>query len=615
MKSKIFEEKKEKNPFSLIIEIMEMKRFMGLLNEQAGGLARLIAKAASSNIDEVLPPIKKIIQRYREKKVDAAGFLDEYITAIKGTVDEVNFYKALDNVDEVKKYVDEWDGLIDKYLKDPEVEVTKEEFIAFIKDPKHGPNTGNDVIDEYLTNKVMKILDDTYDEVVPIVSKKIKPVKSSVSNITKSMGEVVDEITDEEIELLNKKLGKGWSNIVERLKTIINPYLKKVTTLQDEIIKDIALWKKATPNVKPILRKRIIAQLEVLEVRSADLLEATDSWIETQIRPLAVKDPSVRSFYNKVKKREGWARIKVLSKLWKGAGIGMRDIFTNNGILRNAWLKVGAKPITLPVNLIRKILNRGEKFEWIGKLTKEESKAFYNWFLTTNPAGWKAVQQVFVKEGYFAGASYVFAQALYRYWFVSTMLGVARTLGALSAEGIDLASGYFGVNTNISDSPITNYLFGSEKLDELSQTLVDNKGGDISEYVQAFMDMVGEQSAPFRNWVGVWPAVKVSEQVGVLAMAIFDKTLDDKIQELDKKVKEAEADVVEIADKENIPLPGQDNQGDNSTSVQSGTIEDAAKQLGVNVEQVTQDGDIFIWSMDGQEIGRYKMINGKLEIQ
>jgi len=71
IKSKIFEEKKEKNPFALIIELMEMKRFMGLLNENVGGgLARIIAKALTKNIDEVSTPIKKIIQKYTNNTID-----------------------------------------------------------------------------------------------------------------------------------------------------------------------------------------------------------------------------------------------------------------------------------------------------------------------------------------------------------------------------------------------------------------------------------------------------------------------------------------------------------------------------------------------------------------
>ena len=41
---------------------MERKRFRGLLNENVGGgLARIIAKALTKNIDEVSTPIKKII--------------------------------------------------------------------------------------------------------------------------------------------------------------------------------------------------------------------------------------------------------------------------------------------------------------------------------------------------------------------------------------------------------------------------------------------------------------------------------------------------------------------------------------------------------------------------
>ena len=112
--------------------------------------------------------------------------------------------------------------------------------------------------------------------------------------------------------------------------------------------------------------------------------------------------------------------------------------------------------------------------------------------------------------------------------------------------------------------------------------------------------MMAEWSLQYRED----PAIKNST-LEALDLAISEVQVEkDKIEDkIEEEIKNEE--ITPEVTPEVTPVP----------NTVSGTIEDAAKQLGVTVEQVTQDGDIFIWSIDGQEIGRYKMINGKLKIQ
>jgi|14BtaG_2_1085337.scaffolds.fasta_scaffold05997_2 predicted esterase YcpF (UPF0227 family) len=635
--------KKDKKLISEIERLNELMGNKSLLNEQV------------NLIDDILLALTKVgTKQTDELAVAASKFSDETLSSTqraKALEDVIRIARKNgddDLIKQINKSLMRSDLLsqgIDKLVKDSNdlIEAglarnaSKKDLLSMLVDD-FNPSTGDEVLDAFIKRQLRKKLgtqidnvikgvddvvddvaddtgrvtddsvddagkvsDDVTDDAVDVVDDNLGGTpESTIPNIQKSMDEVVDEVTDEEIELINKKLGTIWSNTIERLKTVINPYLKKVTTLQDEIIKDIALWQRATPNAKPILRKRIIAKLEVLEVRSADLLEATDSWIDTEIRPLAAKDPSVRNFYNKVTKREGWSRIKILSNLWKGAKIGIRDVFSNNKALRGAYLKVAAKPFTIPASLIRRIFK--DEFKWIGKLSPEQSKAFKNWFVTTNPAGWKAVQKVFTEQGFFAGSSYIFAQALYRYMWVSTMVGIGRTLGALTSEGVDLVFG-----TNVSDSPITNYLFGIEKFDELRQNLVDNKGGDVTEYGEIIIDMISEQSEPFRNWVGMWPAAKVAEATGTLIMAVMDDTLDEKLETLEQEAQEAADDVQDIAEEEGITLPGQDNQQDNSPSGEPGSLEHFIEDtggVGATIDDngvITFGGYRFKWDNNKEE--------------
>lgn len=624
----------------LISEIERLNELMGnksLLNEQVSlidDILLALTKVGTKQTDELAVAASKLSDETLSSTQRAKALEDVIRIARKNGDDDLikQINKSLMGSELLSQGIDKAvknaDSLIEAGLAR---NASKEDLLSMLVDD-FNPSTGDEVLDVFIKRQLRqklgtridniikgvddvaddtgrvtddtgrvtddsvddagKVSDDVTDDAVDAIDDNLGGTpESTIPNITKSMDEVVDEVTDEEIELINKKIGKTWSNTIERLKTIINPYLKKVTTLQDEIIKDIALWQRATPNAKPILRKRIIAKLEVLEVRSADLLEATDSWIDKEIRPLAAKDPTVRNFYNKVTKRDGWARIKILSNIWKGAKIGMKDVFSNNKALRGAWLKVAAKPFTIPASLIRRIFK--DDLKWIGKLSPEQSKAFKNWFVTTNPAGWKAVQKVFTEQGFFAGSSYVFAQALYRYMFVSTMAGVARTLGALTAEGVDLTLG-----TNVSDSPITNYLFGIEKFDELRQDLVANKGGAASDYAKTIIEMISEQSEPFRNWVGMWPAAKITEATALLMMSVMDDTLDEKLESLEKEAQEAKDEVEERAEEEGITLPGQGDQQDDSSSSSSGEPGSLSHANEVFGGGVTQEGELFIYDGD-----------------
>ena len=630
-----------KNDRKLISEIERLNELMGnksLLNEQVGlidDILLALTKVGTKQTDELAVAASKLSDETLSSTQRAKALEDVIRIARKNGDDDLikQINKSLMGSEllsqGIDKLVKDSDSLIEAGLAR---NASKEDLLSMLVDD-FNPSTGDEVLDVFIKRQLRqklgtridnvikgvddvvddvaddtgrvtddsvddagKVSDDVTDDAVDVVDDNLGGTpESTIPNITKSMDEVVDEVTDDEIELINKKLGKTWSNTIERLKTIINPYLKKVTTLQDEIIKDIALWQRATPNAQPILRKRIIAKLEVLEVRSSDLLEATDNWIDKEIRPLASKDPTVRNFYNKVTKRDGWARIKILSNIWKGAKIGMRDVFSNNKALRGAWLKVAAKPFTVPASLIRRIFK--DEFKWIGKLSPEQSKAFKNWFITTNPAGWKAVQKVFAEQGIFAGSSYVFAQALYRYMFVSTMVGIGRTLGALTAEGVDLTFG-----TSVSDSPITNYLFGTEKFDDLRQDLVDNKGGDASEYAEIIIDMVAEQSEPFRNWVGMWPAAKVVEATGTLIMSVMDDTLDEKLETLEQEAQEAADEVEQRAEEEGITLPGQGDQQDNQ---QTSGLSD------MGITAADNDGD-GVWESEYGEL--YKLENDKWKV-
>jgi len=264
-------------------------------------------------------------------------------------------------------------------------------------------------------------------------------------------------------------------------------------------------------------------------------------------------------FYNQIKDKKGWGKIKMLENVYNSINISMKDILDNGKNLNKAYLKVLLKPITIPTNIMSTIINKvfSKNLNMIGKLTPEQVTAFRNWFLTTNPAGLKGIRLAFKDNGIIGGLTYVGFQALYRYLWVSTVLGIYRTVGALTTEGIDLVT-----NTEMSDNKIINFLFGTKDFNELNKKFKEDPNKSNYEYAVALLEMISKQSEPFRKWVGMWPLSKVGEVVAEAIKATQNGTLDEKVSEIEQDVKTSEkeleqaagASVEEILDNKNTPV-------------------------------------------------------------
>lgn len=568
-------------------------------------LSVAIRKASKQVDDGVLSVKNSLDDVLKVARASAPELVDDLINRIVNHDSIVDTYMSMivDVAESVKTLVDEGKSLSDALKQVEDI---------------FGPEFRNNKI---LPNEVYnKFLNDVIDEVgdykpktkvdggTPKPDETPKPSETSIPNIEKSLNDIVDTIDDSEIAVINQKYTAWWGKTLERLKAATLPIFKGAETLQDAILRDIAIWQKTSPNARPVIRKRIIANLQELEAKNAELYEATQNWIDVEIRPMASKSPEVRNFYNKLQAKDGWPKVMILQNVFQGAGIGLRDVITNNKLLRGAWVKAMLKPFTIPTNImsqgvINKIFNTN--LSKVGKMSPEQWTAFKNWFWTTNPAGWEAVQQVFKNQGFIGGASYVTAQLIYRYLLVSTMIGLGRTLGALSAEGIDLIMGAaFDVDTDIADAAITNYLFGTSNLSEITQSLKDNPESSDLAHVGAIMDMIGKQSEPFRKLVGMWPAGTVGKATWDLIKLIQNGKLSEEIENLEREGEDLQRQIESAAAESGHPLPPflggneETTTGNNSTpesSGEPGSLSHAIEELG---DGVTQQGEFFIYLGD-----------------
>jgi hypothetical protein len=606
----------------ILTEINRIKEIMGvrLLTEQPQVFDNILTSLVKLSKGGLKSKITKLMSKPNISGVEFRNLVDEI--------------KLMQNVDSGLI------TLINKFEKSIVNKASSPKYLKHITDRLSDGATESEITNELLSNLNTvygdfinaKILDDfklNLSKRIDTIQQKINPPEpvpptpppppnpipinnNSIPkpNIEKTWNEVTDSISDETINKISRKYGKKWSSALERLKTTVTLPFKTSLRLQNEIIEDFGIWKLAKPNDKPIIKNKIIAKLKSLETSQNNILEATNSWIEKEIRPKAASDPLIREFYNKIKNKEGWGKIKMLENVYNSINIAMKDIIDNGKNLNKAYLKILVKPITIPINITSTIVNKiwSKDLQMIGKLTPEQVKAFTNWFLTTNPAGIKGVKLAFKNNGIIGGMTYVGFQALYRYFWVSTLFGIYRTVGVLSVEGIDLVA-----DTEISDNKIISYLFGTKNFDELYKEFKENPDKSKYEYLEVLFEMIAKQSEPFRKWIGMWPAGKVGEMIGVVYKSIANGTLDEKLKEAEQNVRTSETELEQatgksveeiLDDNTNPPEPVQQN----FTNDVEGFKKYIKKEFNDNNPVISGTKDSFTY-----EDVEFKYNNGKFE--
>jgi hypothetical protein len=541
---------KDKN---LLTEITRIKEMMGvqLLSEQPKPVVDLLNKLIG------LPGLSKFSKRIASLK-NAPNISD-----IKKLFDEIKVQKNVDiRVTEAIKKFEQ--GIVNRYksakytnmIKDglskgkTEYEITTE--ITNDLKSVYGDFADGKILDDFKLNLSKNIQSarntpsprpEPIPEPRPEPSSPIPVANTNLANIEKTWNEVTDSVTDETISKINRKYGTKWGEMLERLKTAITTPFKNSIRLQNEIIEDFGIWKKANPNSKPVIKNKIIAKLKALENSQQNILEATNTWIEKELRPKSAGDPVIRELYNKIKGKEGWGKIKYLEEVYNSIGIAIKDIIDNKKLLNMAYLKVLVKPITIPINITSKIINKmfDKNINMIGKLTPEQTTALRKWFLTTNPAGFEGLKLAFKNNGKIGGITYVGFQALYRYFWLSTVFGIYRTVGALFIEGVDLTA-----NTEISDNKIINYLFGTKDFDELNKKFKENPDLSKYEYAEVILEMINKQSEPFKKWIGVWPVSKVVDVIIDAIILIQNGLLTEKIRDVEQEVEKSKEEVERV---------------------------------------------------------------------
>ena len=255
-----------------------------------------------------------------------------------------------------------------------------------------------------------------------------------IPNISKSFDEVVEQLSDEDAETLFKYAStKKWFQFSKRYLAKNMKMIRSSRTIQKETVDLIASLRKTTDAVKETaVMNKIIDNVQKLQMNEKLLYQELNYWVERYLSKS--KDEDIKQIYKKLTKNEGWGKIirmdGFFSKMLGGADFGFREYGRNFKDLRNAWLKVMASPLSLPLNAIVKVFFK--KVPWFAKLSKNELSVFWKWFLSSSPTGWASIKPMYQKFGFPGAMSYVSSQVARRYISLKLISGILTAVGSIS---------------------------------------------------------------------------------------------------------------------------------------------------------------------------------------
>ena len=350
---------------------------------------------------------------------------------------------------------------------------------------------------ESIKKKVDDALKNKVDDVKPITNVDVgtKPIR----NISKTLSEVVEQLSDEEAEKLFKYAStKKWFASSKRLFTKGMTMIRSSRKIQSETIDLIASLRKTTDAVKETaVMNKIIANVQKLQTNEKLLYQELNYWVEKYLRDSPEKD--IKLIYKKLTKQDGWGKIIKMdgffSKILGGVEFGLREYGKNFKDLRNAWVRLMTSPLTLPINAIQNIFRK--EASWIAKLSKNEWSVFRKWFITSSPTGWKSVKPMYQKFGFPGAASYVTSQVARRYVSLKLISGVLTAVGASTLRFFEIENEfldkYFSYDDYDEEKSGTVNWFNKM----LSDVLEVDKSYVLPMFVAAglgkdFLDYIGE---------------------------------------------------------------------------------------------------------------------------
>lgn len=406
--------------------------------------------------------------------------------------------------------------------------------------------------------------------------------------------------------------------------------------------------------LKARLEERIKADLYDLALNNKKLLNETNSELTDVINSFGrergnIINPNEKRFAEYIgdlrKETDGFKVVKIMNLTSEGRkgltilGDAFRASIPGKTKWINTVINIGKSVKEIPARLIGKEGEAAAK-ETIEKIASDRQKT-WNWVKSGSPRGnpWRTENQknyikIIEKGGLSAAKKSYILELIFRLIQWKVLFAVIYTFRNAITSSIFTSSEKKSRMKNCillrNSSDATQEQINSacsEFNDVFSKWAMDSIEGNLDENDEEgkrfIKDLIDQIFSDFFDEASDLFPGKIDDMVYFVYKTIIFFSNDKQQEQLENALRDGQQtaqdqietttqEIENALEEEGISV--NDESSDNNAP-QPGSIEDVASKLGVPTNQVTQDGDIFIWTFNGQEMGRYKLINGELERQ
>ena len=444
----------------------------------------------------------------------------------------------------------------------------------------------------------------------------------------------IPNYTSEEIDelLTYNRLSKWLKDVFTSKETILLNRVKRFNKLSKAYATSVE--KGAPTKVQVRLESEMIKELEAITETGLKNRKEAETWIKNTIdgfktnKKGVIIDPSEKRFYEwakKVRNKDGTLKnpseirkLNIRERVSSDLVVGLKEAFSHWKKYPELWNRIVRKKAPdAPL--------KSNFWPWFLKGSRR-GNPWRKW----NKSNW---DDVIDKKGLSAAKKQYLYELIFRYFQWNILWGIGATLyqsinaSLASKDTREKVEGCINARAlpdtdNTKENKLKQYCESIKTMEEIQLLHYWEDPTSVVLLKNIVYDWDDKDSGLIDTFTDLFPG-KLDDVILDVVIPYFAGTRDaktiqewqdmwgDAVDDVSEQAEEAEEVLRNEAEENGITLP----TGDEDSTPQPGSIEDVASKLDRPTNEVTQDGDIFIWTFNGQEMGRYKFINGELERQ
>ena len=543
---------------------------------------------------------KKVFSSNVEKMLRRGKTDDEVINAYKNTLDKANL-SPVEKAALEQRMRDEVSTLRNLLGDEiPVPKVTTDEPIRVTTD-EPTPKVGDESTDGGTPKAGDESIPTGENPVDNFTSEEISNSKLSIEELTKRKMADIPNLSPEEMTALTKE--PAWFDFIQKIKNnnTIPDIFKSSTDIMNQsqkIMNELLNNKNIGATSRRLLQERLNRNmLSLANYKGNKAYKDFYSWADSLFS--SSKSKEVKDWWRVTKKKDGFVIMSELQKRgnW-GQQIfgGLIDGFKSmSDSTKDFWVRSSQviNPIRqskAAINGLSTLMRKKPPFT-IKVATKAQKKAFRNYFWTGNRTAYSGFQKYMAENGAIAAVSRGVGQFGRGYLITTAALTVAETV---------LKGGFSGDDKGFEDfSSLVKFLFF-----EFWENVLGLKYA-VPAYTigEPVIELVAKS---------VWAWFSKGGDVGKIWDEWYSSHFSEVTEEVNSLLDNNPNNTNEVPTEDGIDNSLTDGEGSTpESSGEPGSLDDFRKQLGVELNQVSQDGDIYKWDLGGGVIFNYKFVNGQ----